>query len=284
MLLLKSGAAHNQMLQEAQEAGAAGVLLFGVVPSSLDLSIFTLPVVALPLEAGEDLRSIHRLLLVLLVSQRAGLVERGYHIHRQLAQLAAEGAGLPGLVRAMVEISGRGALVQDKRGNILAEHPSPTLLGIWQDLLLTLSDLGSLPEALQDRKTAGKQGSPSLQEVPGGLVRLVVPVTVSDVARGYLSLVGLAEELDELDFMVAEQGAVVCAIEMARNKAVREMEKRLQGDLLTALLSDELSPRDAGLWAQTMGLDLLQSHIALRFAWEKPESAFPPPVGNLDPR
>ena len=132
--------------------------------------------------------------------------------------------------------------------------------------------MGSLPEALQDRKQPVSKARHLLQEVPGGLVRLVVPVTVSDVARGYLSLVGLAEEMDELDFMVAEQGAVVCAIEMARSKAVREMEKRLQGDLLTALLSDELSPRDAGLWAQTMGLDLLQSHIALRFAWEKPES------------
>lgn len=56
---------------------------------------------------------------------------------------------------------------------------------------------------------------------------------------------------------------------------MREIEKRLQGDLLTALLSDELSPRDAGLWAQTMGLDLLQSHIALRFAWEKPDLMYP---------
>lgn len=275
VLLLKSSAANIQVLKAAQDSGAAGILLSGGPLSSLDISALTLPVAVLSAEAGEDLRSIHRLLLVLLTSQRAGLIERGYHIHRQLAQLAAEGAGLAGLVRAMVEISGRGSLVQDKRGNILAEHPSPALLGIWQDVLLQLTDLGSLPEGLQDRKLAGKQASPSLQQVPGGLVRLVVPVTVSDVARGYLSLVGLAEEIDELDTMVAEQGAVVCAIEMARSKAVREMEKRLQGDLLTALLYDELSPRDAGLWAQTMGLDLLQSHIALRFAWEKTDSLYP---------
>jgi PucR family transcriptional regulator, purine catabolism regulatory protein len=271
VLLLKNEAASQPVLQAAQEGGAAGILLSGAAPFSLDVTSLTLPVVALALEDG-DLRSIHRLLLVLLVSQRAGLVERGYHIHRQLAQLAAEGVGLTGLVRAMVEISGRGALVQDKRGYILAAQPSPALFGIWQDILLQLSDLDSLPEALQDRKQAGKKISPFYQEVPGGLVRLVVPVTVGDVARGYLSLVGIPEEMDELDFMVAEQGAVVCAIEMAQRKAVRETEKRLEGDLLTALLYDELSPRDAGLWAQTMGLDLLQSHVALRFAWDKPEA------------
>lgn len=286
VLLLKGWAANIQALRTAHEMGAAGIILSGAEPASTmyssssalqasamsasELASLSLPVIALTTDE-EDIRSIQRLLLILLVSQRAGLVERGYHIHRQLAQLAAEGAGLPGLVRAMVEISGRGSIVQDKRGYILAEQSSPVLLGIWQDVLLQLSDLGSLPEALQDRKQAGKTGA-TLQEIPGGLVRLVVPVTVGEVARGYLSLVGLAEEIDELDFMVAEQGAVVCAIEMARSKAVREMEKRLQGDLLTALLHEELSPRDAGLWAQTMGLDLLQAHIALRFAWEKPEA------------
>jgi len=271
LLLLKVKAADAQVLQLAQESGASGILLSGTVPLTLDLSSLSLPVVVLKTDE-EDLRSIQRLLLTLLVSQRAGLVERGYHIHRQLSQLAAEGAGLAGLVRAMVDISGRGLVVQDKRGYILAEQPSPTLLGIWQDVLQQLSDLSSLPEALQDRNLAGKKATPTLQEISGGLVRLVVPVTVSDVARGYLSLVGLADEIDELDFMVAEQGTAVCALEMARSKAVREMEKRLQGDLLTALLYDELSPRDAGLWAQTMGMDLLQSHIALRFAWENPDS------------
>jgi purine catabolism regulator len=59
---------------------------------------------------------------------------------------------------------------------------------------------------------------------------------------------------------------------MARNKAVREAEKRLKGDLLTALLQDSLSPRDTRLWAQSMELDLAQPHVALRFAWDYPSA------------
>jgi PucR family transcriptional regulator, purine catabolism regulatory protein len=70
--------------------------------------------------------------------------------------------------------------------------------------------------------------------------------------------------------LVAEQGSLVCAIEMARTKAVRETEKRLKGDLLTALTQENLSPRDARLWAQTMGLDMGMAHTALRFAWDAP--------------
>jgi purine catabolism regulator len=66
---------------------------------------------------------------------------------------------------------------------------------------------------------------------------------------------------------VVEQGALVCAVEMSRTKAVREAEKRLKGDLLNALLQENLSPQDAQLWAQNMGLDLSEAHVAMRFAW-----------------
>jgi len=270
IFLLPSPELNIQEVWIAQQRGAAGVVLIGLQPATTNGLASGLPIVAL--DSEEDLRAVQRLLLILLINQRAGLVERGYRIHLQLAQLSAEGAGLGGLVKAMVDISGKGVLVQDKRGYVLAEQASAVLLGIWQDVLAQLSTLSSLPEFLRDRKVAGKKNTPVLQEVPGGLVRLIIPITVGEVARGYLSLVGLPAEMDELDHMVAEQGVVVCAIEMARSKAVREMEKRLQGDLLIALLHDEFSPRDAGLWAQTMGLDLNQAHVALRFAWGEPDS------------
>jgi purine catabolism regulator len=96
---------------------------------------------------------------------------------------------------------------------------------------------------------------------------LVTPINVGGVARGYLSLVGLEGDLDDLDQVVADQGALACAVQMSRSKAVREAEKRLRSDLLNALLQDTLSARDAELWAETMGLDLTLAHVPLRFAW-----------------
>jgi len=70
--------------------------------------------------------------------------------------------------------------------------------------------------------------------------------------------------------MVAEAGALICAIDMSRTKAVRETEKKLQSDLLTALLQEDLSPRDAKLWIEAMGLDKSQAHAALQFIWDSP--------------
>jgi purine catabolism regulator len=267
LLLLPASRLSREIIRGAQEQGVSALLLLGVPVSLGEEPAGDLAIAAIPESAG-DPREIQRSILTVLVNQRAALVERGVRVHVQLSQLEAEGKGLLGLAKAMYEISGRGVLIQDKRGQILAEYPSSTLLTIWDDVLKQMSALESLPEFLTDRRRAGSQGTIYSQKVPGGLERLVTPIVVGEIARGYLSLVGLEGEFDELDQLVLDQGGMVCAIEMARNKAIREAEKRLKGDLLTALLQANLSSREAALWVQQMGLDLTQAHVAMRFAWD----------------
>jgi PucR family transcriptional regulator, purine catabolism regulatory protein len=267
ILLLPVSRLNSEVIQYATAQGVAALLLVGDCESLRldpegDLAIASIP------ESAGDVREIQRMILTVLVNQRAALIERGVRIHAQLSQLEAEGRGLFGLAKAMQEISGKGVMIQDKRGHILAEHPSSTLVTIWEDVLKQMSNLESLPEFLTDRKRVAIHAAVHHQIVPGGLERLVTPIVVGEMARGYLSLVGLEGEFDELDRLVLDQGGMVSAIEMARNKAIRETEKRLKGDLLTALLQGELSSRDATLWVQQMGLDLTQAHAALRFVWD----------------
>lgn len=269
VLLLPDSELNSELVAAAHKQGLSALLLVGdaMLPDGLQLG--DLVIAAIP-DSYSDLREIHRLLLTVLINQRAALTERAIRIHVQLSQLEAEGKGLKGLAKAMADISGKGVLIQDKRGNYLAEHPSSTLSTIWKDVLNQLSALESLPEFLIDRKRAGNRATIHSQTNLGGLARLITPIIVGEIARGYLSLVGLDGEFDELDHLVIEQGGMVCAIEMARNKAVREAEKRLKGDLLSALLHGNLSPREAALWVQSMGLDLTQAHVAMRFTWDAP--------------
>ena len=268
LLLLHAGNFTPQAAQNAQAAGLAALALVGNPLPNVGQLPAGLPVVAI--SATADLRRVQRLLLGILLDQRTALMERGMRIFAQLAQIAAQGEGLQGLVGAMADISGRGVLVQDKRLGVLAHRPSADLAAIWQDVLQSILAPEFLPAVWRDRKRAVEQTNLVLQKIPGGLARLVTPISVAEVARGYLSLVGVGDELDALDHLVLEQGALVCAIEMSRLKAVREAEKRLKGDLLTAILQDDLAPRDARLWVQTVGLDLNQMHAALRFAWDAP--------------
>ncbi len=267
LLLVESANLDSQLILQAQQRAAVAIVVIGGAEIRDPLDVAELAILVTG-EMEGDIYAIQRQMLVVLINQRSALIERGARIHAQLSQLEAEGKGLEGLVKAMSEISGRGILIQDKRGWVLAQHPSSTLLSIWKNILEQLGDLAGLPDYLVDRRQAGSSGTVITQQIMGGLERLIAPVIVGEMARGYLSLVGLEGEIDDLDYLVIEQGCFVCAIEMARNKAIRETEKRLKSDLLTALLQDDLSPRDAGLWAQTIGLDLEQAHVALRFAWD----------------
>jgi len=277
LLLLAAGQVTSDALSAARGGGAAAVLIIGPEAPPPDLPPDPLPVVFL--KSLYELRDAQQALLTILVNQRAALMERGVRVHTQLSQLAAQGEGLESLAAAMSDLSSRGILVQDKRLVVLAHQPSPTLAGIWDDILVQLCEPDSLPEVLRDRKAAGRQAVIVTQTLPGGLARQIATISVGEVARGYLSQVGMEGELDALDQLVIEQGAMVCAVEMARAKAVREAEKRLKGDLLTALLQDDLSPRDAGLWVLAMGLDLEHAHVALRFAWD---AAAPPSRRRLE--
>lgn len=280
-ILLVDGKEITPMLiQKTRDKGGVGIVLAGDLHPDVSIIPDETPIVALG--DGGDLRDIHRSILTILINQRAYLMERGVRIHSQLSQLAAEGGGLASLARAIYELSGRGVLVQDKRLGVLAEIPSSTLMYIWDDVLAQILEMENLPEELHDRKKAGKQIILKRQNLPGDLERIITPISVGGVARGYLSLVDVTGMLDSLDFLVAEQGALVCAVEMARAKAVREAEKRLKGNLLTALLKEEIAPRDANLWVQRMGLDLKQSHIAIRFGWEADTKNETPSMRRLE--
>ena len=280
VLMISGDALTPTLAKKTRKRGGVAVILLGTTPRPDSAFPDDLPIVAIEGEADE--RQLYRNMLTILINQRAYLMERGVRIHSQLSQLAAEGEGLISLAQAIYELSGRGVLVQDKRLGVLAEYASSTLMYIWEEVRDQMLDPENLPHELRDRKKAGKQITLKRQPLPGELERIITPISVGGVARGYLSLVDVAGMLDTLDFLVAEQGALVCAVEMARAKAVREAEKRLKGNLLTALLEENITPRDANLWVQSMGLHLEESHIALRFAWDPPPKVDAPSMRRLE--
>ncbi|HVM72643.1 MAG TPA: helix-turn-helix domain-containing protein [Anaerolineales bacterium] len=265
ILILSTVANAARNLTRARELGTAAVIFLGDESPSEKVLPEGLTVVGLP--GQNNAQTVQKLLLTALINQRVALAEQGVRIHVQLSQIEAEGQGIAGLVNAMAAISGRGVVVQDKRLSILASQAPGELKHTWNKILASLSGLESLPESLRDRKLAALHAATVEQELDEGFSRRVAPIIVGGMARGYLSLIGTSEVLDALDSLVVEQGALVCAVEMSRTKAVREAEKRLKGDLLNALLQENLSPQDAQLWAQNMDLDLSEAHVALRFAW-----------------
>jgi PucR family transcriptional regulator, purine catabolism regulatory protein len=252
-------------LAQAEVAAAAHI---GPLPESVVKAAkqAKLPIVILPNNAS--LRHMHQAALTLITNRQAQMTQRGAQVRQQLEQLVAEGAGLEAIVWAMADLTRKGVIMQDKRLIPVATWTHPTLGQVWNDVLQSLGNPDLLPKGWNDRKFAAAQRRIEHQVLPGGLARFVTPIVVKGMARGYLSLVGIAEELDELDSLVAEQGAEACALEMAKAKAVNDVTKQMRGEFVDAVLGARVAPKEIEQWARQLGHDISVPHTAIAFRWE----------------
>ena len=277
VLVQEGGDLNQDLIKQLLDLGAAGLVMITDGDTDITLQSPNFPVALI--KKAQNVREIQKRLQHVILNQREYLMERSLQIHSDLLKMVAEGQGVSNLIKTLSEFSGRGVVLQNKRLKNLADFPASSLVQIWEDILE--HDLGpeNLPDEFSDRNQAGEATQILKQELRHDLHRIIKPVTVAGVARGYLSLIDTSSNLDDLDSIVLEQGAQVCALEMSRTKAVREAEKRLKGDLLTALLQENITPGDANLWVESMGLDLGMSHVAIRFSWDDPS---PPSMRRLE--
>lgn len=246
--------------------GVAGVVLPSepAQPASIDVPIILLP-------AGASLRNIQQAALQLIINRQSYLMERGTFIYQNLARYAVEGGGLEAMARAMYELTGKTIVLQDKRLKPLAQVIAPGLSEVWPGALEALGSWSQLPEEMRDRRQAAVGGW-RVQTLRGGLARLVCPIVAKGMARGYLSIVGDAGEMDTLDQLVVEHGAAACALEMAKAKAVSDAEKRAHGDFIDVMLTGTLPPEEMTRWAQRIGYEAEPPHAALVWRWAHAET------------
>jgi purine catabolism regulator len=256
----------NQVRRLQQREAVAVALCAGDLPEGLVnwAEESGLPLVELPPET--DLARLQRDLLRLVVNLEAGLVAREAELYQQLTRLSLENQGLDAIARTLSQLTQKAVVVQDKRLQVLAAAP-PDGNELEPQLIEWLSQPEHLPRELTDRRQAAKVDAPIQQLVEGGSARLVVPISVQDVARGFLSLVHATPDFDRLDRMALAQGAAACALEMAKVKAISEAQKRLTGDLIEAILSNSISEVDAARRAERAGYRRTGPHLALALQW-----------------
>lgn len=256
------------VIDALRQVEVAAIAHIGPLPESVvkAAKAAKLPIIILPNHIS--LRQAHQSALTLITNRQAQMTQRGAQVRQQLEQLVAEGAGLEAIVWAMADLTRKGVIVQDKRLIPIATWTHPTLGQVWNDVQQSLGNSELLPRGWSDRKFAAAQRRIEHQALPGGLARFVTPIVVKGIARGYLSLVGIAEELDELDSLVAEQGAEACALEMAKAKAVNEVTKQIRGEFVDAVLGARVTPKEIEQWARQLGHDIGLPHAAIVFRWE----------------
>lgn len=232
-----------------------------------EANAYGVPVLMLP--SGSRIRLVEKAIVSLLVDRKGQLERRGTQIYRQLTQISSRNEGMAELVNSMARLTNKSVVIQDKRLRVLYSSVQPQFVAHWEEVETFLRKLDNLPVELQDRHRVTEIDNPVLMQSLStpSLARLVSPIVTKDVGRGYLSIVGWDNTLDDIDTLVAEHGAAACALEMAKAKAISDTEKRLRGTFLDRLLIGDVSPQEAIRQGERFDHDMTAPHIAIVLAW-----------------
>jgi PucR family transcriptional regulator, purine catabolism regulatory protein len=269
------------LLDSIAELNVAGMLVFKEVPETIaeKSSGLNLPLLVAP--PGISVRDAHQSIITLLADRQAATSERGMQLYRKLAEMSREGQGLQAMTDVMAKLTGKIVVIQDKRLEVRAISSPRTTDLEEQELVELLMHREELPAVLRNRKAAARARQSYWQQLlPGtNLARLISPIISGDRARGYLSVVGPADQLDMLDTLTVEHGAAACALEMAKAKAVSEAKKGLRGDFLEGLLAGTLPPKEIERLAGRLDHDTSTPHAILVLDWNTAE---PPSLRRLE--
>ncbi len=212
---------------------------------------------ALPDESS--MPRIERAVNTFIVNQKAQMAQRAMEIQRQLTRLAAENRDLNSLLQILARTTAKPIVVHDDAGVMMAQ--------VYPNVARRTSSGRSLMQSLP----YGSFQNWLSREAPNG-DGVIVPsplgyTTVLKVEKrvaGYLSLVDTHEPLDDFDRMVLAYGADVCAIELAKNRAIAFAVEQARGDWVQMWLSG--TPADDDLMstrAQQAGFDPETTYVVV---------------------
>lgn len=167
-----------------------------------------------------------------LVNEQYGVLERGLSFQERLERLVIDERGLDEILDSIAAAVGGSALLLDGNGRSLAgaEIDAETLAAL-------SGEIGA-----RTRSARVAPFSPDGDSL--GVAALAVPLPEGDPAsaRAWLAVVNDEGELTELQRLIARQGSLAVALELMRERVVRETERRLAGDVLADALRGRLDP------------------------------------------
>jgi purine catabolism regulator len=272
--LLDESLSLGQLVGRLAERGVAGVVVIGHVDEAAieRAELAGLPLLNLP--ASHHLTDLGSAISRVIAEQRTRLYQLGLEAQQQLAAVSMSGRGIGGILERLAEFTGRGVVLRDIAGEVIYQASASRAIGWTSE---SSGQVEPLLAALQERLRDGAEqhGEPVTARVrwESG-VALAAPVVVRDVIAGYLMLLAASDEFGEDDQVVLARGSLVCALELAKQEAVTEAERRLRGDFFDDLLGSGavLESTEALInRGRHLGYDLQRTYTALAIAPDRVE-------------
>jgi PucR family transcriptional regulator, purine catabolism regulatory protein len=174
-----------------------------------------------------------------LINEQYGVLERGISVHERLERLVIEERGLDEVLAAVCSAVACTALLLDGRGAVISRRDEP-------GVKISEHALDAIGAEIRRRSTAGRVSpfAPDAGELASRLLVVPVPARGGGTASAWLAVVRPEGELSEFDRLIARQAAIVLALELMRQRVVRETERRLAGDVLADALSGRMDAEE----------------------------------------
>ena len=189
-----------------------------------------------------------------LVNEHYAVLQRALSAHERLERIVLSERGLDGVAEALASLIGGPAMIFDARGTELVRrsHRQP----------LTDETVDELREELRTRiRDGARRGYGPGGELEGRALALPVVRTPpngtaapADVPHAWLVGAKDSGALTEFDRLTLHQAVTIVALELLRRRVADDTERRLAGDLLTALVNGELSGADLARRLEPFGL------------------------------
>lgn len=212
-----------------------------------------------------DQQSVIRELSLANAELRTGraALERAEQQHRDLMAMVLADVGLDRIVAGLAQALDASVTVEDAEGGLLASAPAV--------------DYHPPPEAAARRRrptrTALELLSRQFEVVHVASKAWVAPVVLGGELAGRLWVTDRRAAPDPFERRLIERFALVVGIELLRQRHLRDVERRLSGDLLGDLLRPGGPTHEQGLLdrAAALGNDLKRPHVVAVLAPEPPQ-------------
>jgi sugar diacid utilization regulator len=179
------------------------------------------------------------------IAEQNQLLQRVTETHTALTRLVLDDAGMDGILKAIRNLLGNPVGIENENFKLIVHsddreqfdqhrQASDKAGGTVQEVFTDPATAVLIRSMQQDRRAILLPEQPSV-----GLEkrRILAPITAGKDILGYVWVMESLRLFDEHDLVIAEQAALVLALEMVKQRAAYETELRLKADFLDDLLS-----------------------------------------------
>jgi PucR family transcriptional regulator, purine catabolism regulatory protein len=188
-----------------------------------------------------------------LVNEQYAVLQRALSAHERLERIVLSEQGLEGVTAALASLIGGTAMVFDTRGDSLARSDGAAPLAP--------AVLDATADELRERARGGaRRGYAPSGDLHGRALALPVVRTPAGgngegpAPQAWLVAAKDRGALGEFDRLVLHQAVTVVALELLRRRVADDTERRLAGDVLTAMVSGELAGAELARRLEPFGL------------------------------